>query len=138
MKRSTITGFLKRYRHLLTIQNAGLTVAVLIALSWIWGAVVTLQRNYTYQRQVDANNQLIELTKVQSKTYQYQQAYYKSDEYIELTAREKLGKALPEEHLVLLPSSAGVQDTVTIAKSTAPVEQDSNFTRWMRFLFETH
>lgn len=137
-KLAPISVIVKRYRHLLTIQNVSLLVAVVIALSWVWGSVVTLQKNFKYQREVDMNAQLIELAKLQNKTYQYQQAYYKSDEFLELSARAKLGLALPGEHLVLLPSSDGIKDTVTTQKTTTvAVEAESNFAQWMRFLFES-
>jgi hypothetical protein len=137
MKVPDVTQLIPRYRHLLTIQNAGLAIAVIIALSWVWGSVVTLQKNYKYQRQVDENNQRIELTKLQNKTYEYQQAYFKSDEFLELTARAKLGLALPGERLVLLPSSEGIKDTVSAQKASAvTADNESNFARWMRFLFE--
>lgn len=139
MKIPSISLIIKRYRHLLTIQNAGLLVAVVIALSWVWGSVVTLQKNYKYQREVDANDQLIEVRKLQNKTYQYQQAYYKSDEFLELSARAKLGLALPGEALVLLPSSDGIKDTdATKTVATTSAATESNFARWMRFLFESH
>lgn len=138
MKLPSVTQLVQRYRHLLTIQNAGLAIAVIIALSWVWGSVVTLQKNYKYQRQVDENNQRIELTKLQNKTYEYQQAYFKSDEFLELSARAKLGLALPGERLVLLPSSEGIKDTVSEQKtSTITADTESNFARWMRFLFES-
>lgn len=129
---------LRQYRHLLTIQNAGLVVAIVIALGWVWGSVVTLQKNYKYQRQVDTNNQLIELKKLQNKTYEYQQAYYKSDEFLELSARSQLGLAFPGEHLVLLPSSEGITDK-TAAQPVAHTvtEPESNFARWIHFLFES-
>lgn len=138
MKIPDLSLTLRRYRHLLTIQNAGLAVAVLIALSWVWGSVVTLQKNYKYQRQVDENAQLIELKKLQNKTYEYQQAYYKSDEFLELSARAKLGLALPGEHLVILPSSEAIKDTVAKQVVTVSTETESNFAKWIRFLFESH
>lgn len=138
MKISHLLSTLKQYRHLLTVQNAGLLVAVVIALSWVWGSVATLQKNYKYQRQVDANAQLIELRKLQNKTYEYQQAYYKSEEFLELSARAKLGLALPGEHLVLLPSSEAIKDTVTTQTTTPVVNAESNFAQWMRFFFESH
>lgn len=138
MKIPDLSLTLRRYRHLLTIQNAGLAVAVLIALSWVWGSVVTLQKNYKYQRQVDENAQLIELRKLQNKTYEYQQAYYKSDEFLELSARAKLGLALPGEHLVILPSSEAIKDTVAKQVVTVSTETESNFAKWIRFLFESH
>lgn len=136
MNIQTVNSIARQYRHLLTVQNLGLAIAGIIAVSWVWGAVVTLQRNYAYQRQVDANNQLIALTKLQNKTYEYQQAYYKSDEYLELTARAKLGKAMPGEHLVVLPSSEGVKDKIPPAKASVQTEPESNVMRWIRFFFE--
>lgn len=114
-------------------------MAVVIALSWVWGSVVTLQKNYKYQREVDANNQLIEVRKLQNKTYEYQQAYFKSDEFLELSARAKLGLALPGEALVLLPSSEGIKDTdASKTVATVAATTESNFAQWMRFLFESH
>ena len=130
------SGLLKRYRHLLTIQNAGLAIAVVISLSWVWGSVVTLQKNYKYQRQVDDNKQLIALTKLQNQTYQYQQAYYKSNEFLELSARAKLDKALPGERLVVLPSSDDVKDVVAVQKASI-TREESNFVKWISFFFTT-
>lgn len=137
MNKLDILGHIRQYSRFLTIQNAGLFIAVVVAFSWVWGSVDTLQRNYAYQRQVDANNQRIELAKIQNKTYEYQQAYHKSDEYLELSARAYLGKALPGEHLAILPSSNRVKDSVTPVASVVPVEQESNFVRWMNFFFNT-
>lgn len=133
-----IVSYLRQYRHLVTIQNVGLLVAVVIALSWVWGSVVTLQKNYAYQRQVDTNDQTIELTKLQNKTYEYQQAYYKSNEFLELSARAKLGKALPGEHLVILPSSDSIKDTIPQQTTLTVTPNESNFVKWLHFFFDTH
>ena len=126
---------ISQYRHLLTIQNAGLAVALLVALSWIWGAVVTLQKNYQPQQQVDANNQSIAVTKLQNQNLQFQQAYLKSDEFLELSARQKLGLAQPGERLVMLPSSEGITDKVTTDQPAATPDEQDNFTRWLQFFF---
>ncbi len=136
MKLSHIPSLINRYRHLVTIQSVGLAVALLIALSWMWGAVTTLQKNYRHQRQVDINSQQIELAKLQNQNYKYQQAYYSSEEFLELSARQKLGKALPGEHLVMLPSSENIKDVVV--KSLEPVKatNESNLERWISFFFE--
>ena len=117
----------------LSIQNVGVLVAAAITLSWIWGAAMTLQKNYTYQRQVDLNKQQIEIMKLQNENATYQQEYYKSDEYLELSAREQLGLARPGEKLVVLPSSANVKDTTPVAKYS--VSEESNFSKWMQLFF---
>jgi Flp pilus assembly protein TadB len=134
MKTIDIAALYRKYQHLVTVQNVGLAVALLVAFTWVWGAVATLQQNYQHQRRVDENAQQIELMKLQNQNYAYQQAYYKSDEFLELSARQKLGKAFPGEKLVLLPSSAGVHDT-TQPVAAKPVVTESNFSKWMDFFF---
>ena len=126
-----------KYNHLITIQNAGLLLAGVIALSWVWGAVATLQKNYAYQREVDENSHQIEMMKLQNQNYQYMQAYYKSEEYLELSARQKLGLAKPGEKLVILPSSEGLVDAVADARNveTQPAVEESNFSKWLQLLF---
>ena len=126
----------KKYQHLITVQNAGLAVAVIIAFVWVWGAVATLQQNYQHQRRVDANSQQIELMKLQNQNFEYMQAYYRSDEFLELSAREKLGKAFPGEKLVILPSSDHIKDTQSSTAAVSGItEEESNFSKWMDFFF---
>lgn len=134
MKLPSISSLFERYRHLATIQNAGLLLALIVAVSWVWGAVVTLQKNYQHQQQVDANTQRIEILKLQNQNLLFQQAYYKSDEFLELSARQKLGLALPGERLVILPSSEGVVDESKTSEQ-AIVEDKDNFSRWLIFFF---
>ena len=134
MKLPSISSLFERYRHLATIQNAGLLLALIVAVSWVWGAVVTLQKNYQHQQQVDANTQRIEILKLQNQNLLFQQAYYKSDEFLELSARQKLGLAMPGERLVILPSSDGIVDQTKAASQTV-VEETDNFSRWLIFFF---
>ena len=119
----------------MTVQNIGLAVAGVIAISWVWGSVETLQRNYQHQRSVDANKQKIELMKLQNQNLSYQKAYYTSSEFLELEARERLGLGYPGEKLVILPSSRGIVDTAAStphADSSHSVDQ-SNFQKWLDF-----
>ena len=126
-----------KYQHLATIQNISLVIAGVIAASWIWGSVATLQKNYAYQREVDENAYTIELMKLQNKNYEYMQAYYRSDEFLELSAREQLGLAKPGEKLVLLPSSEHITDTTASSQPALPATADteSNASKWFQLLF---
>jgi cell division protein FtsB len=135
---------LTSFRHIqdklvpyLTVQYLGLAFAGVIALTWMWGSVQTLQKNYQHQRSVDANNQKIELMKLQNQNLGYQKAYFNSSEFLELEARERLGLGYPGEKLVILPSSRGIVDTAPEASiATKPsVIEKSNFAKWMDFFF---
>lgn len=120
-------------KHYATIQNGAVAIALVIALGWVWGTVTTLQQNFKFQQQVDELDQEVKLMKLQNENLAFQKRYYKSDEFLELSARQRLGKAAPGEHLVILPSSTGIKDTVKV--STKKTVEMSNFSQWMNFFF---
>lgn len=128
--------FLNRYRQYLTIQNGTIVLAMVISFGWIWGTVETLQRNFAYQQQVDALTQNVELEKIRNDNLRYQQRYYKSEEYLELSARQKLGKANPGEKLIILPDSRSIVDTTpTEAVTETAAIRAGNLSQWMQFFF---
>ena len=127
---------LHHWRHYATIQNGALALGLLIALSWSWGTVTTLQKNFQLQQQVDSLDQEVQLADLQNQNLKFQQNYLRSDEFLEITAREKLGKAAPGESVVILPDSSDIRDTagqesVVVPSSVKP----SVFSQWMQFLF---
>lgn len=136
---------IKHTLHLLwrqygTRENIVLGIALVIAASWAWGSIATMQRNYALQKEVDAKQRELELTNLEVQTLQYQQNYYQSDEYKDLAARDKLGLASPgEKVLVLPPNSAAVKaEDEKAAASTvasAPGSASSNLEQWISFLF---
>ncbi len=109
------------------------------AIFWLVFMTITIDvmnRNYRLQRQVDQgilDNQVIE---IQNENLRLEQAYYKTNEYLELSARALLGKALPGEHLVLL-KRAEVADT-NQGKTDQQFEQRSNIDQWLDFLSGKH
>jgi cell division protein FtsB len=123
---------IEKIKKYLTPNNVILAIACLLAGSWALGAIGVLNHNYDLQRQVDQaklDNQVIEL---QNQNLQLEQAYYQTDEYLDLQARALLGKASPGEHLVILPKTA---QNASVATTAAPTDEKSNFDQWMEFLF---
>ena len=125
---------LHRYRSYLTIQNGTIALALLIAMGWMWGTVQTLQKNFTYQQQVDALTENVELEELRNQNLQFQQRYFKSDEFLELSARQRLGKANPGEKLIILPDTRAVVDKHEAAATSQRV-RPSNLSQWMQFFF---
>lgn len=126
---------LRHWRSYVTIQNGALALGLLIALSWVWGTVGTLSKNFELQQEVDQLDAKIELAKLQNQNLSYQKNYYTSSEYLELSARELLGKVAPGERVVILPDSSQVKDTASMPQTTLPVSERSNFSQWMQFFF---
>lgn len=121
------------------LASPGMLMIVGVAVFWLGFMTITIDvmnRNYRLQRQVDQgmlDNQVIE---IQNENLRLERAYYKTDEYLELSARALLGKALPGEHLVLL-KRAEVADT-NQGKTNQQFEQRSNLDQWLDFLSGKH
>jgi cell division protein FtsB len=131
-----LKSLVRRIRQVATLNNAVLLVALLIASTWVWSTIEAIQHNFKLQQQVDALTQQIAVEELQNKTLELQRAYYSSDQYLELSARERLGLAQPGEKVVILPPNTVKPLEQTTAKQTEDtISQRSNFAQWMYFLF---
>jgi cell division protein FtsB len=124
---------LKQLQKHLTLNNAILFAAFLLTLSWMWGTMEALQRNYALQQEVAASQVEVELMELEAQNLEFQKRYYQSSEYLELSAREHLNKAKPGEKLLILPNH-NVTDTLakTRRQATTP---PSNLQQWTTFFF---
>ena len=121
-----------RHRYV-TTSNLVMVAAGLIALSWAWGSVEVMQRNYELQQRVDVRRQEVQLSELEVRNLEYEAKYFESFEYQDLTIRQRLGYGAPGEKALIVPTT---DDTVKVqsTKSVAP-KQRSNFEQWMNFLF---
>lgn len=140
MPQTTIRKFFYTFRHkFLTFNNIVIAVAFLIALSWVWGSLQVMQRNFALQKEVDTQRRQLQLTQLQRDRLELQKRYYQTDEYKELAARESLGLVMPGERVVILPAnSQAVVDADKQASGTVTTvaqQTSSNFEQWLNFLF---
>ena len=131
-------------RNYLTLNNLVVAAAFVIGLSWVWGSISVMERNYALQKQIDNLKQQQKLSELQLDLLKYQQQYFNTDEYKELSARQHLGLAGPGEKLLVLPPNSqqaidadarielgNPQRSTTKTQATPP----SNLEQWMTFLF---
>ena len=116
-----------------TLNNVVLLVALVVVMASVWNTLSTLQKNYLLQQRVDQLSQEIEITRLEAENLKLQQNYYRSDEYLELTAKAKLGKALPGETVVILPPLP--KTPVDEADTPTATPNQSNFAKWIQFFF---
>lgn len=126
---------LKRIKPYLTPSNGILAIALLVTCAWVWGTVEAIQKNFVLQQQVDMLAQENAFDELQNETLKFQQKYYQTNEYLELSARERLNKALPDEKLLLLPANTVASTSEIEIPQVTPIAQRSNFQQWMYFLF---
>ena len=94
--------------------------------------IQVLNNNYKLQRQVDNAKLDSQMLELENQNLRLEQLYYRTDEYMELSARSLLGKALPGEHLVVLHRAS---HTGKAKRSGSAVVTKSNFDQWLDFLF---
>lgn len=123
-----------KIRSKITLNNGVLLIALLVTGSWAWGTVGAIQQNFLLQQDVDSLAQQIEYQELENQTLTFENQYFGSREYLELSARDHLGKANSGEKLLVLPQ-ATVHDTPAVIQTVTPIDKRSNFQQWMYFLF---
>ena len=118
-----------------SVKNGVLLIALLLMISWVWGTVDAIQKNFELQRQVDTLSQQIGYQELENETLGFENQYYQSNEYLRLSAREHLSKAEPGEKLLTLPPNTVHDSPVAAAPVTTPITKRSNFQQWLYFLF---
>jgi len=122
------------------IRNVGLLVFTVIVLLISWSGVKSIQTNYGLQKQIATLRQQNEVAKLQNQNLQLQNAYYDTDQYLEVTARQNLGLGLPGETELLVPKEVALAHTVkmpTAGETASDVPKEPtwqrNFRAWMDF-----
>ena len=115
---------------ILTLSNIIMGSVIVVSIVWVWGSISAMEKNYAIQKKLELKQRQALIEEINYQTLQYEQKYLKSSEYQELAVREKLGLALPGEHVLILskyPEEKKKQQTET--------SKQSNFTQWMNFIF---
>ncbi len=129
----------KQFHKYFSFNDLLLVGALLVALGLAWNTVSAMQRNYRLQQKHDQIKAEVELYELQNQNLKYNIAYLKTDDYLELAARDKFSKALPGEAMVYLPNS-GAATQAPVAKSTVqkkvvtPKGWRANVQAWWKFL----
>lgn len=116
-----------------------LIAALFVALGLGWNTVNAMQRNYYLQQKYNQLSAEVELQKIKNQNLRYNIEYLKTDEFLELAAREKFNKAAPGETLVYLPSNGASQKAPIASSEIAPKKKQAtgwraNLSEWWLFL----
>lgn len=139
MKKINIQRLIYRFKHeYITLNNAVILVAFIIAANWVWGSLGVMQKNYTLQKELDDKSRQLIVAQLDNENAKLEQRYYKTTEYKELAVRQRLGLVTPGERLLILPPNS--QAVINADKSVQAVSETelpptSNFQQWMNFLF---
>jgi hypothetical protein len=142
MKKINIHRLYYRFKNdYLTLNNAVIFVAFVIACNWIWGSLGMMQRNFTLQKELDDKSRQLIVAQLDTDNAKLEQRYYQTDEYKELAVRQQLGLVTPGESVLILPSNSPAviaADKAAATSTTVKAVPISNFAQWTNFLFGTN
>lgn len=134
----------ERVRQLTDVRNIGLYIFALLVLAISWSAVKTVQSNYQLQKDIAELKEQNEVLELANQNSNLRNEYLKTDQYLELSARQNLGLAAPGEKVMLVPPTVAAKyvDKSLIAQSqnTEPPAPDNrskyskNIEAWRDFL----
>lgn len=109
----------KKAKQLADTRNIGLYIFGLVVVAIAWSGAKTVQNNYALQKQISTLKQQNEVLYLQNQNIFLQNEYYKTDQYLELSARQNLGLAAPGEQVMIVPKSVAASYVdPDLAKST--------------------
>ncbi len=121
-------------------RSLGLLAFGVIALLVTWSGVKAVQNNYDLQKQISKLEQQNEVTRLENENQKLRNEYYKTDEFLELSARRQFARAAPGERLYLVPKNVALAHTVDLKNATsknsvtiAKPTYRKNFEAWINF-----
>ncbi len=116
------------------IRFTGQVIFVFIILLISWSGVKAIQLNYGLQQQILKLNEQIKIQKLVNQNISYQNQYYSSKQYLELSARQNFGLGNSGETEVIIPENVALSYTVPLPSTTSTTQKTNNLSSWDRNL----
>ncbi len=139
--KSKFKDYPQKLTHQLTkfgdIRFTGQLIFMAIVLLIFWSGAKAIQSNYGLQKQVTELKQQNQVSELQNSTIALQNNYYKSNQYLELSARQNFGLAAPGETELIVPSSVALSYTKNVPSSSSAATTNNsnelNYEAWINF-----
>jgi cell division protein FtsB len=120
------------------IRFTGQVIFACLVLLISWSGVKTIQTNYELQKQISTLKQQNAVSKLQNSNLSLQNDYFKTDEYLELSARQNFGLGKPGETELLVSKTVAYDYAPAVNVQTAPIADTatghtSNLQAWVNF-----
>ena len=129
------------------VRFVGFIVFGLLVLLASWSGISVIETNYILQKDISRIDQQNQVQQLVNMNLKLQNEYYKTDTYLELTARKQFGKGAPGETLLLVPKNVALAHAKPLPEDNSEEpekpEEDKrpsyqkNFDAWMEFFFRS-
>ncbi len=113
-------------------------IAGALCLAWTWGAITSITRNWELEQRLTNKKRELTLLQLEIETIELENKYYASEEYQELSVREKQNKVAEGESMIYLPDNSDYakhKDTIMSPVQLEEEEEKTNFEQWISFVF---
>ena len=121
------------------IKYTAQIIFIAIVLLMTWSGISAIQSNYNLQQQVSELKQQNQLSSLENSTISLQNEYYKSNQYLDLSARQDFGLARPGEKEIIVPDSVALSYTKSVPFQTSSTVKNKssknqiNYQTWINF-----
>lgn len=122
------------------VRNIGQFVFLGMVLLISWSGVKAIQSNYELQKQVQGIEARNSLSRLENDNLALENEYFKSSQYLEVSARQNFGLAKPGETVLLVPKQVALANTVPMPddpsssdKTSKDTYVQSNLRAWLDF-----
>lgn len=120
------------------VRLVGQVAFVVVVLLISWSGVKSIQTNYALQKQITGLSQRNDLQKLVNNNLQLSNDYYKSNQYLELSARQNFGLAAAGEKEIVVPKAVALSKTRDIPVPSklsvqAASRERNNYEAWINF-----
>jgi len=133
-------GLRKRAKKVLNTGNVALGILALAGLFCVLASIEAMQRNYVLRRDVVHETRIKHQLELELAELEYQRIWRQSEEYQELTLRDRLNMIADGERIIELPEPEDwiLERAEKVADGTESRESDDgdqpNWQQWARFL----
>ena len=99
-------------RDIQDIRILGIVLFMIVVLLVSWSSIKTIDSNYRLQKQISALDQQNGIQRLSNANLELQNDYYKTDQYLELSARQNFGLARPGEVELIVPKEVALAHSV--------------------------
>ncbi len=126
---------INKLKNFFKVEHLAIFAFLFVAASLVWSTIKVIEKNYDLQQEVYSLEDEVELLDLENQNLKLSIAYYKSDGFLELEAREKFNKVAAGEKVLILPknTSVKIEDPPEAPNAPEP-ETKTNFDAWLDFL----
>ena len=122
------------------VRNVGMLAFVVLVLLVSWSGLQAIQSNFVLQKKMYELERTNEIKRLANENLRLTNKYYETNQYLEVTARQNLGMALPGETVLLVPKDVALkyttpmpdEDEAKVVEKKVPF-WERNFESWMNF-----